>query len=54
MRQLGFPRFHLMGHDRGARVGYRMALDHPEVLEVPPEKVRFDEGCEYHVEKLKK
>lgn len=23
-------------------------LDHPELLETPPEKVRFDEGCEYH------
>ena len=32
MRSLGFERFHLMGHDRGARVGYRMALDHPEAL----------------------
>lgn len=23
-------------------------LTHPELLEVPPETVRFDEGCEYH------
>ena len=23
-------------------------LDHPELLETPPEKVRFDEGLEYH------
>jgi haloacetate dehalogenase len=30
MHALGFDRFHLCGHDRGARVGYRMALDHPE------------------------
>lgn len=30
MRQLGFESFYLMGHDRGARVGYRLALDHPE------------------------
>jgi haloacetate dehalogenase len=30
MRALGFERFALCGHDRGARVGYRMALDHPE------------------------
>jgi haloacetate dehalogenase len=29
MRQLGFDRFDVVGHDRGARVGYRMALDHP-------------------------
>ncbi len=28
MRHLGHERFHLAGHDRGARVGYRLALDH--------------------------
>lgn len=33
MRALGFNKFHVMGHDRGARVGYRMALDHPEVVD---------------------
>ncbi len=32
MRQLGFPRFDVVGHDRGGRVAYRMALDAPEVL----------------------
>ena len=26
----------------------RRYLDHPELLENPPEKVRFDEDCEYH------
>ena len=26
---LGLERAHLLGHDRGARVAYRMALDHP-------------------------
>jgi haloacetate dehalogenase len=30
MRQLGFERFSLVGHDRGARCSYRLALDHPE------------------------
>ena len=30
MRALGFERFAVVGHDRGARVAYRMALDHPE------------------------
>src|SRR3546814_611933 len=30
MRALGFERFHLAGHDRGGRVAYRMALDHPD------------------------
>ena len=29
MAQLGFSRFAVVGHDRGARVAYRMALDHP-------------------------
>jgi haloacetate dehalogenase len=30
MQQLGFREFSLMGHDRGGRVSYRMALDHPD------------------------
>jgi haloacetate dehalogenase len=30
MDRLGHPRFAVAGHDRGARVGYRLALDHPE------------------------
>jgi haloacetate dehalogenase len=30
MRRLGFARFYVAGHDRGGRVAYRMALDHPE------------------------
>ena len=29
MSDLGYTRFALVGHDRGARVGYRLALDHP-------------------------
>lgn len=29
MGQLGHSHFSVLGHDRGARVGYRMALDHP-------------------------
>lgn len=29
MEQLGHAQFALAGHDRGARVGYRLALDHP-------------------------
>lgn len=32
MRELGFARFALAGHDRGARVAYRMALDHPQAI----------------------
>ncbi len=30
MAALGFERFHLVGHDRGARVAHRMALDAPD------------------------
>jgi haloacetate dehalogenase len=33
MRALGFERFSVAGHDRGARVAYRMALDHAEQIE---------------------
>ena len=29
MEALGHRRFGLAGHDRGARIGYRLALDHP-------------------------
>jgi len=29
MRRLGYDRFSLVGHDRGARSAYRLALDHP-------------------------
>lgn len=42
MRRLGFDQFYLVGHDRGGRVGHRMALDHPEsikslvVLDIAP------------------
>ena len=33
MAALGFDRFTVIGHDRGARVTHRMALDHPERVE---------------------
>lgn len=33
MRQLGFPRFRLAGHDRGGRVSHRLVLDHPQAVE---------------------
>jgi haloacetate dehalogenase len=32
MRELGFERFHVVGHDRGGRTGHRMALDHPDAV----------------------
>lgn len=46
MRSLGFDRFDVVGHDRGARVAHRLALDHPDALDrvavldsVPPRHV---------------
>jgi haloacetate dehalogenase len=33
MAALGFDRFAVAGHDRGGRVAYRMALDHPAQVE---------------------
>ena len=48
MEKLGFESFHVVGHDRGARVGHRMALDHPErvrtftSLDVVPSQAAFD------------
>jgi haloacetate dehalogenase len=33
MAALGHRRFAVVGHDRGARVGYRMALDRPQAVE---------------------
>jgi haloacetate dehalogenase len=48
MEQLGFGRFSVAGHDRGGRVAYRMALDHPDrverlaVLDVLPTETVWD------------
>ena len=48
MEKLGFESFHVVGHDRGARVGHRMTLDHPErvrtftSLDVVPSQAAFD------------
>jgi len=33
MARLGHARFSVVGHDRGGRVAYRMALDHPDAVE---------------------
>lgn len=30
LRELGHERFHIVGHDRGARVAHRLTLDHPD------------------------
>jgi haloacetate dehalogenase len=32
MKRLGFDQFAIVGHDRGARVGYRLALDNPQAV----------------------
>ena len=48
MTALGFDKFALVGHDRGARVGHRLALDHPErvsrlaVLDICPTLHMYD------------
>ena len=48
MRALGFDRFHLVGHDRGARVAHRLAADHPQavsriaVLDIAPTKAMYE------------
>ncbi|MDP8920976.1 MAG: alpha/beta hydrolase [Pseudomonadota bacterium] len=47
MHALGFERFAVVGHDRGGRCAYRMALDHPEqiaalsVLDIIPTAEHF-------------
>lgn len=33
MRSLGYTRFAVVGHDRGARVAHRLALDHPDAVD---------------------
>jgi haloacetate dehalogenase len=48
MDRLGFQRFSVAGHDRGGRVAYRLALDHPErveclaVLDIVPTQVAWE------------
>ena len=48
MKALGHQSFHVVGHDRGARVGYRMALDAPDrvlsftTLDVAPSQAAFE------------
>ena len=49
MRALGFERFYIAGHDRGGRVGHRLALDHPEcarklaLLDIAPTKAMYEQ-----------
>lgn len=47
MSTLGFEKFAVVGHDRGGRVGHRMALDHPgrltklAVLDIVPTRTLY-------------
>ena len=49
MRSLGFDRYHLVGHDRGARTAHRLALDFPDALlsltlmDIIPTHLLFDD-----------
>jgi haloacetate dehalogenase len=58
MRHFGFERFAVAGHDRGGRVAYRLALDHPNsvarltVLDIIPtgdawRRADYDFGMRY-------
>lgn len=48
MAGLGHDRFNVAGHDRGGRVAYRLALDHPDavvrvaVLDIVPTRALYD------------
>lgn len=48
MQALGFKKFAIVGHDRGARVAHRLALDHKEkvtklaLLDIIPTSVAFE------------
>jgi haloacetate dehalogenase len=49
MTALDFPRFAVVGHDRGGRVAHRLALDHPErvqrlaVLDISPTRIMYEQ-----------
>jgi len=49
MRELGFERFAIVGHDRGGRVGHRLALDAPDavthlaVLDIAPTLAMYEQ-----------
>jgi len=52
MRALGHERFLLCGHDRGARVSHRLAVDHPDavekvaVLDIAPTLAMYEQTTE--------
>jgi haloacetate dehalogenase len=49
MRSLGFEQFFVVGHDRGGRVGHRLAVDHPSavrrlvVLDIAPTLAMYEQ-----------
>jgi haloacetate dehalogenase len=52
MRALGHERFFVIGHDRGARVAHRLAVDHPAhvakivVLDIAPTLAMYEQTTE--------
>jgi haloacetate dehalogenase len=52
MRKLGHEKFFLAGHDRGGRVGHRLAIDHPAsvgklaVLDIAPTLAMYEQTNE--------
>lgn len=52
MASLGFARFSILAHDRGARVAHRLALDHPDavarlvLLDIAPTLAMYEQTSE--------
>jgi len=52
MQALGFASFHVLAHDRGARVAHRLALDHPQavarmaLLDIAPTLAMYEQTSE--------
>jgi len=52
MRSLGFERFGVLAHDRGARVAHRLAMDHPQavqrlvLLDIAPTLAMYEQTTE--------
>lgn len=52
MQRLGFARFHVLAHDRGARVAHRLGLDHPQsvrqmvLLDIAPTLAMYSQTTE--------
>lgn len=50
MQHLNFPSYHVAGHDRGARVAHKLAVDHPDrvrrlmLLDVCPTKATYEQA----------